>query len=502
MLVVLALLPVFVARYPPLVDYPNHLARCYILRNLPHDPVLQRYYRNAMAAQPNLALDLIIPPLARVVSIWTAGRIFLGLTILAMAGGCMALHRALQGRWSSWPALGFMFVYNRLLLWGFLGYLFGLGVALAGAALWYALRERHWAVRLATGLAAATIIYLLHLYALGIYGVLVAGFEFADWLAICRGDRARAGRLAVTALQFGPAAYLFVLVSPTARAIGRIEWGGIAHKLTEPFKLIDAYHPIFDVACLFAVVAAVVILLLNGKVRLAPVMRVPLGLLAVLLIAMPNELFSSFGADRRIPVALALVGIAATDWHGASPKLRRGIIAALIVVLALRTGDITRVWARSQSVYQPYIAAFGRLPEGARLLASVPAEAPKIPPLYHVDAYAVIVRDVFLPSLFAAPEDAGSSVAFTPKFQALRRRTPGVVIWPATLEKLQKQSFAERRGPFRPNLAADYDAALVIDRRLMPPAARPSAACRVIARGQDFVLLGLPCPAAQSGHAP
>lgn len=88
-------------------------------------PVLRQYYRNTMAAQPNLALDLIIPPLSRFVSIWTAGRIFLALTAWSLGFGCIALHRALYGHWSVWPTIGFLFVYNRLLFWGFLGYLFG-----------------------------------------------------------------------------------------------------------------------------------------------------------------------------------------------------------------------------------------------------------------------------------------------------------------------------------------------------------------------------------------
>lgn len=490
---ILVLIPVLIARYPPLVDYPNHLARCYILRNLGHDAMLARYYRNVMAAQPNLALDLIIPQLSRVVSIWTAGRLFIGATLLAMAGGCILLHRAVHGRFSAWPAWGFLFVYNRLLLWGFIGYLFGLGVALVAAACWYLLRSRQWSVRLGFGVVAATVIYLMHLYALGIYAVLIGGFELADWTGVRRPWNERAGRALVIAGGLVPAIGLFLFVSPTSAAARQFVWGSVVRKLTEPFKLVVAYHPRADVAALILVVVAVLILLARGHIRVFPALVPGLVILAVLSIAMPNELFSSFGADRRIPIAFVLVAIAATDWQHASGWLRGGVMLGATVLLVLQIGVIAVAWSRSQAVYRGFIAALNELPAGARLVASVPATAPGFPPLYHVDAYAVILRDAFLPSLFAAPEDAGSSVAFTPRFEALRRRTPGVVIWPDTLRRLQNPTYARSHGPFRAGLTADYDAALVVAPRSIPAPARPPAGCRVIARGPDFVLLGLPC---------
>ena len=491
------LAPVLVAKYPPLVDYPDHLARCFVLAHLHGDPVLRRFYRNAMDWQPNLALDLVIPPLAHVVSIFTAGRIFLGLTLASMAAGAFALHRVLHGRWSSWPLLVIPFLYNQIIVWGFLGYLLGLGAALGAAALWYALRESAWPIRLAAGLVAATSIYVLHLFALGIYAVLVGGFELADWLGTRRAMAARARRIAVLGLQFLPAAYLFLFVSPTSAAAGRLAWGPPLRRVIEIVKVLDTGHPLWDAAALAAVAGVVAGALLTRRARLAPAAIAPLVVLLALAVVMPNELFSSFGADRRIPIALALSGIAAADWDAAGPMVRRAVLIAVLGVSIVRLGAITASWAADQATYRTYAAALRSLPEGATLLASVPADAAHDPPLYHVDSYAVILRDAFTPGLFATPWDAGSSLGFTPRYAGLRAITPDVVVWPKALAGLANPAHAAAYGPFRPALLDRYDAALAIDPALLPAPARPPASCRAYAAGRTatsrFRLLRLPC---------
>ena len=79
-------------------------------------------------------------------------RLFIALTFLLLAGGTAAIHRALFGRWSPWSLLAFLLLYTRLLLWGFMGYLFGCGLALAAFAAWIALARRHWLLRLVLGM--------------------------------------------------------------------------------------------------------------------------------------------------------------------------------------------------------------------------------------------------------------------------------------------------------------------------------------------------------------
>ena len=71
-----------------------------------------------------------------------AGKLFLVLTFALIAGGTLWLNRVATGRWRLWPLLAFLLLYDRILLWGFLNYLFGLGLAICGLALWLALEDK------------------------------------------------------------------------------------------------------------------------------------------------------------------------------------------------------------------------------------------------------------------------------------------------------------------------------------------------------------------------
>ena len=108
----LIVLPLIYTLVPPLQDYPNHLARMFALASLPGNETLGRFYQVEWAAIPNLIMDLVVPPLVPVFGVYLAGRIFIGATLLLMLLGPMALQRAVYGRWSAWPLVGGIFVYN------------------------------------------------------------------------------------------------------------------------------------------------------------------------------------------------------------------------------------------------------------------------------------------------------------------------------------------------------------------------------------------------------
>src|SRR2546423_1648290 len=75
-LFVISVAPVLLVRIPAMIDYVNHLARMHVLvdaaggRLNPAYVVDWRFY-------PNLAVDIIVPLLAQLVSVETAVRIFL-----------------------------------------------------------------------------------------------------------------------------------------------------------------------------------------------------------------------------------------------------------------------------------------------------------------------------------------------------------------------------------------------------------------------------------------
>ncbi|TMJ62181.1 MAG: hypothetical protein E6G81_02750, partial [Alphaproteobacteria bacterium] len=74
-----ALSPLLWVRVPPLVDYPNHLARIWILVHGTEIPDLLANYQIHWRVLPDLAMDLVVSMLSPVLSVEDAGRVFVAL---------------------------------------------------------------------------------------------------------------------------------------------------------------------------------------------------------------------------------------------------------------------------------------------------------------------------------------------------------------------------------------------------------------------------------------
>lgn len=94
--------PILVVLYPPLADYPNHLARAYVLYNYNTNPAFRAYER-VFLPTPNIASDAALLLLQKVLPAETAGRLFLISIVLLFVLGCHLLGRAIHGR-PTWPA--------------------------------------------------------------------------------------------------------------------------------------------------------------------------------------------------------------------------------------------------------------------------------------------------------------------------------------------------------------------------------------------------------------
>jgi glutathione S-transferase len=235
--------PLFSTVLPPLVDYPNHLARLHLIAEGGN-----WFYAVRWAPLPDLAADLIVPVLARAMPLAMAGKLFLVLTFALIAGGTVWLNRVATGCWRLWPLLTFLLLYDRILLWGFINYLFGLGVAICGVALWLALEQRGWP-RLATSMPVALACFFSHIAAFGVYGLAIVGVELPQTLSLLRARRygETARRIAGAAAQFViPAVILFGFQPASTGAPISYEFWRKADLL---FSVFDNYSRPFDIAC-------------------------------------------------------------------------------------------------------------------------------------------------------------------------------------------------------------------------------------------------------------
>jgi hypothetical protein len=61
-LFIVSIVPIFSNQTLPLYDYPNHLARMHIIAQIDESATLQQFYTVRWSAIPNLAMEMIIPP--------------------------------------------------------------------------------------------------------------------------------------------------------------------------------------------------------------------------------------------------------------------------------------------------------------------------------------------------------------------------------------------------------------------------------------------------------
>jgi hypothetical protein len=400
----LTVLPIAITSIPPILDYPNHTARMHILAHLTSSEYLARYYRIHWTPLPDLAADAVVPILAKAMDAGIAMRIFLAGILIAMAGGCIALHRTVFCKWSLWPLSVFLLLYNRMLLWGFINYLAGLALTLWGLTVWIRLERKPIAVRIVTGAVFATFIYLAHLAAFGCYALAIAAFSIAPK----EGERfsmvPALRRILPALLSLLPPVALF-LMSPTSGAPAAFAYGNPLRKFDLPVSIFDNYNRAFDGTTFFILLIAVVWGLTRGG--LVTHKRLGWGVLAILaaFILMPSQFLSASGIDHRLPVAIAIIGVAATDWNGLSLRRRAWVGYGLLVLLAVRLAVIGTVWVRADWDYEALLPAFELIPEGGALAVAAPARDVQAggKPLLHFPLLAVLRRDAFVPSLFADP---------------------------------------------------------------------------------------------------
>jgi hypothetical protein len=458
-LIALFSIPIFSTVLAPLFDYPNHLARFWILATGGN-----AFYAVHWAPLPNLAGDLIVPSLARLMPIGLAGKLFLVMIFALIVGGAVWLNRLAGGGWRLWPLLTVAFLYNRQFLWGFVNYLFGLGIAICGAALWLRLEPARTPLRLFASSLVALLCFFSHIAAFGLYALMVLGIELqpatAEWRI--RHWPALGRRAALFAAQFLiPAA--IVLLSWRSVAGGGISYTGLWRKPDLLFSVFDTYDRPFDIACFAFLLVLLGVLAFRRRLHIAPRLIPALALVFAAYLLLPSQMLSGSGLDHRIPVALFVLLVAASAPRFSSRKTAMIVGSAVAIVLPARLAIVESVWLDADRVYAANLSALDSLPAGTKLAVAYPAgavNATAIPEI-HLPTMAIARRDAFVPTLFAYP--AQQPIALNPPYDRLAAAATPFELWSAFMtgsaDAQQRVSAA----------LAGYDAIVFIDRKAFTP---------------------------------
>ena len=414
----ITLSPLLWVRVPPLVDYPSHLARMWILVHGAEIPELARNYTVHWRLLPDLAMDLIVPALSKMMTVEQAGRVFIALMMGALIAGTAALHRAIHGRVGIWPIWSVLFVYNAELFWGF-PTLFATGVYLFAFSGWIA--ARHWRTgpRILAFSAVATLLCLLHLFAFGLYALSVLSYEFGSRASLRRISLSSLIGWSAVCLQFVPGFLICYASLPPDRISVTTYNHFIVSKiyaLFSPFVFGFVPAPAFDQLLGPLVFSFLGIAIVTRSLKLAPEMRLPIAAMVVGSLLMPRVIGGSWFADIRLPVMLPFVIIASTRFEPSRKRVLLPIAAVALGILGVRVWTVSQAWRDYDRWFAEFRTASAVIAPGARLLvvqAPIPQDKQHLPGIpgilanlqphsfVHMPCLAVIDRAAFVPCLFA-----------------------------------------------------------------------------------------------------
>jgi hypothetical protein len=414
---IVALIPFLTCSPLPLPDYQNHMARIYIEAELRHSPLLQRYYEIHWQILPNLAMDLAVPQLARIMPLQSAMLAFTALTLGLLVAGCFAVHRVLFGSVSYGPFAVFLLLYNRQFLFGTLNYLFSLGLALLIFALWVVLRRKPLLVRCAIFVPLVFVVFVSHLAGFGVLGVLIGGYEFNSFLQQ-KDYRALRDALVAAGFAFGLSMFLFVMRSPTSSRATPSEPFGLKSRLAGLLEAFHNYNMALDFATFLFVVGAFGLALLRGKARLHRRMLLPLLALMLIYCIIPSRLLGTYYADRRLVPAIFLVLICSLEWKLPSKYLLAGIGLLFMV----RTGVIVKNWSEINRANAVTLDVIEHVSAGTKVATAVGLKTYPLlnnPPLGHLPMMAVIRKQVLINGIYAG--FGYETLRLKPEYEDLRR---------------------------------------------------------------------------------
>jgi len=367
------LLPLLLVDVPPLHDYPNHLARLFVLAHA-DDPLLARFYAVRWSLIPNLGIDLLGVPLLRWLPVHVGGRVIVGLALVLPFLGAVACAGAMSGR-RGWWALGSALVaYNQAFLLGFLNFSLGVGLALLLAAAWLRWRERFpRGVALFTALGCVGL-FFCHLMAVLFLALLVGAHELACMArGPERGWQAIARRVAIAGCVFLPVVLLY-LASRLSGEAAHIQYPNLEGKLRGLVAPWVNYVWAADVGMAVISLALWMFLAWRSRWAVSPRAWITLAGVGILYLITPDQIAGLHNVDMRFPILGGFLLFAA--WEPA--RLPRWIMATLGVAFLARIGLITLLWHGHAQTLASFRATIAAVPEGSMVLTTLrpPASLP------------------------------------------------------------------------------------------------------------------------------
>jgi hypothetical protein len=376
-LCVILLAPLALVDVPPLLDYPNHLARATVLAFGSADPVLARMYASHWAIIPNLGVDLALLPLLHVLPIHLAGRVVVGCAILLPVFGTIAYSRATFGARSAWPLASGLVAYNATLLLGFVNFVASIGIALLLAAFWITWRDYAPGRALALSVVGTVALFFCHLMGLVFFYALIAGYELQRIRAHRSEGAAIAARIA-TLLPMSVLPLGLYLLSPLASLPTDTEYLSLAEKARQlVFPFVNYVLPL-DIATAWAVGAFLLVCCAKGRCRVTPGSGAALLVVGALYLAAPWAFKGTYFFDTRFAIMLGFLLFGAVLPTGMPRVAMFAAVTTFTLLLCVRMAIVGLAWHAHRQDIADMRAVIATVAPGSRVFVAAvsPEEAP------------------------------------------------------------------------------------------------------------------------------
>ena len=480
----LVVVAVMVARVdvPPVLDYPNHFARIWLLSGGIDEPPLSAIYAiDWSRTSTNIGIDLLAWKLGPFLGATVIAKSALFLSIILAPLGAALLNRYLLGQWHPWQVAIFFFAWCATMIGGFMNFQIGLGLALIFAIAddWLSRRGRvfqfGWRF-----LATATLFYD-HIFAAGFFLLLIVALEFSP---------------AFTAFSNRPAFWSFfrrALIAAITWAVtvlavmslsaggGKLPGAGLDIMWNDSLPLqvwnllsaIWSYSLVADVVFLIGIVVVQTMLRKNGYRVHAGLMIATL-ILLLLSIASPRNALATGWISWRFPIMAALAASAMLLPAPLRNHRQLVLVCVLVTVTVFgRTAWIAYNWV----AYQPMVAQVRSLldlvPPGSAVLqvGRMPKKSMAEPPLslsmaWYEDTYrhlvtlAVPESKSFVPTLFTAT--GKQPLVVRPQWMSLDVPEDNLIST-ATLICIKPEQFAGTHRSYLSNWHRTFDYVMVLN---------------------------------------
>lgn len=370
-------MPLIIDVVPPLLDYPIHLARSYIILEHENNPILRDIFSVNWRPLPNLASDIILYFVGRFLSIEMAGRVLIGLCVLLTLLGVIILHRVNFGYWGWWPFLAAIPTYHGALTAGFINYSIGIAFVSVFLAIANSIRDYKTFSRLTIHSIMALILFFCHILSVGLFGVFLFFFELQRLIdKKIKSVRILSNFMISIIVPFIYPAILYfkysfqeVIERDDPNILGAWDFDTKIRGALMPFVSGDY---LIDIAT-FAVFTIIFACLIYFKsIILCRDWALGVAMVTLIFIVLPGQALDAAFISDRLPIVIVLVGIASTDPTGIKFKHAALLAVLVLAVTMIRVSSITVNWIESGRYYHRLTLATDSLERGSSVMILSP----------------------------------------------------------------------------------------------------------------------------------